>query len=278
MMIYITKRNIRKTINRILALFDLEISRTGKSTNNEEYSTLLRLYSASISEIEGYFGEFVDKEYVIEKKRTELLQKLLGTEISEGLYIIRSLRNTSGLEGDVCEFGVAQGATSALMANEIIHSNKRIWLFDSFEGLSRPTKEDILIHDISGLGSIDCYEGLMAIEANSVIKRLKEIDFPSNRIRVIPGFIADTIKRRDLPQRVSFAYVDFDFYEPIKIALEFLDTVMAKSGEIIIDDYGFFSAGAKTAVNEFVVNHKNHYEIVKPYAFAGHFIILKRSN
>jgi hypothetical protein len=37
--------------------------------------------------------------------------------------------------------------------------------------------------------------------------------------------------------------VDFDFYEPIKGALEFLDTRMPAGGRIIVGDYGFFSGG-----------------------------------
>ena len=270
------KKNIRKTANRILSPMGLEISRVGMNNDNQEYLSLVKLYSGLVSEIEGYFKEFIDKKYVIEKKRTSLLCKLLGTEISEALYIIKSLKNTQGLYGDICEFGIAQGATSALMANEIFPSNKNIWLFDSFEGLSRPTKEDVLIDDISGLGSMERYEGLMSVGDHSVKNKMKEINFPDDRIKIIPGFICDTIKRDDLPTKVSFAYVDFDFYEPIKLALEFLDITLEENGEIIIDDYGFFSAGAKTAVDEFVARHVGKYEILESYQFAGHFAILKK--
>jgi O-methyltransferase len=268
----------RIAANRILSPFGLEVSRLGMSTDNQEYVSLVKLYSGLVSEIEGYFKEFIDKEYMIEKKRTSLLCKLLGTEISEALFIIKSLKNTQELEGDICEFGVAQGATSALMANEIFHTNKRLWLFDSFEGLSRPTKEDILIDDVSGLGSMERYEGLMSVGVHSVKNKLKEVNFPDDRIKIVPGFISDTLKRDELPNKVSFAYVDFDFYEPIKLALEFLDTTLEKNGEIIVDDYGYFSAGAKTAVDEFVANHTGRYEILKSYPFAGHFIVLKKNN
>ncbi len=55
-----------------------------------------------------------------------------------------------------------------------------------------------------------------------------------------------------MPEKVSFAYVDFDFYEPIMIALNFLDKVTTSGAMIIVDDYDYFSTDSKIAVDEFV--------------------------
>lgn len=65
------------------------------------------------------------------------MAKLLGTQISEAMYILVFLHRSLELDGDVCEFGVAQGATSALLANEIRTTQKNLWLFDSFKGLPK---------------------------------------------------------------------------------------------------------------------------------------------
>ncbi len=65
--------------------------------------------------------------------RPALLAELIGTSVSEGLFIAHHLHAALRAEGDVCEFGVAQGATSALMANEISGSGRCLWLYDSFE-------------------------------------------------------------------------------------------------------------------------------------------------
>lgn len=46
--------------------------------------------------------------------------------------------------------------------------------------------------------------------------------------------------------------MDFDFYNPIKVALDFLHRVTPIGAIIIVDDYDFFSTGAKKAANEFV--------------------------
>src|SRR4051794_23120350 len=46
--------------------------------------------------------------------RPKLLARLLGTPPSQAYFIIQSLWQSRDVRGDVCEFGVAQGETSAL--------------------------------------------------------------------------------------------------------------------------------------------------------------------
>ena len=83
----------------------------------------------------------------------------IGTNLVEALFLLNELSQAMHLDGDVCEFGIAQGATSALIGNEIRNTSKALWLFDSFEGLPRPTEKDKLIDDIFSLGSIEKYQG-----------------------------------------------------------------------------------------------------------------------
>ncbi len=94
-----------------------------------------------------------------------------------------------------------------------------------------------------------------------------------------PGFIEDTIHGSGLPESVCFAYVDLDFYDPIRIALDFLATHLSVGGTVVVDDYGFFSAGAKTAVDVFIEKHQADFQFSLPPAFAARstpFCILKR--
>ena len=208
--------------------------------------------------------------------RSELLAKLLGTQLAEAVYLINYLHQSLKLPGDVCEFGVAQGATSALLANEIRHTDKLLWLFDSFAGLPKPTEKDTLIHDIFSLGTIEKYQGTMAYGVDEVLERLRSISYPLSRVKIVPGFIENTVSLGDLPDRVCFAYVDFDFYEPILIALNYLNKHLSKGGCILVDDYGFFSSGAEAAVDEFVGAHPSEYEFILPEKSAGYFVILAK--
>lgn len=210
--------------------------------------------------------------------RAELTSRLLGTSPSEAYFIIEAIHKTNFIQGDICEFGVAQGETSALMANEIRETDKKLHLFDSFKGLSKPSAKDVLKDDIFNLGSIVKYHGKMKCDKKLVENRLKAISFEANRYIIHEGFIDEIIRyRHKLPVKVSFAYIDFDFYEPISISLNFLHDVTPAGGIFIVDDYDFFSTGVKTAVDEFISNKNiedKYYEIEIPGKRFGCFAIL----
>jgi hypothetical protein len=230
-----------------------------------------------------YEQRLVDSGAVIppSPRRTKLLARLMGTPPPEAYAIIQALHRCHDVSGDVCEFGVAQGETSAVIANEIDpFDDKRLHLFDSFEGLPAPTDADRLKDDIYSLGSMEAYEGTMACPDTMVRSRLAAIGFPPERFEIHKGFIEQVLQDdQRLPTRVAFAYVDFDFYQPIKIALEFVDGLMPVGGMMIVDDYDFFSTGSKTAVDEFVAARNTHgvvYDCHIPDKRHGCFAVLTR--
>lgn len=241
-----------------------------------EYNYLKEKYREAVNEIHGFFRASIFPDLPALNGRLELVTELTGTQVSEAMYLLEYLISSLALPGDVCEFGVARGTTSALLANEMKASDKCLWLFDSFKGLPKPTAKDVLVDDIYHLGTMGAYEGEMKFEGAEVLRRLKGIGFPTARTRVIDGYIEETIQRAELPGTVCFAYVDFDFYQPIATALEFLNEHLTRRGTIVVDDYGFFSAGAQTAVDEFLALHPVEYEVIHPYAWAGHFVVLQK--
>jgi O-methyltransferase len=208
--------------------------------------------------------------------RKELLARLLGTGISQALHLLDALHRALPEPGDVCEFGTAQGATAALLANEIRSTNKCLWLFDTFTGLPPPSPQDQLKDDIFGLGSIERYTGEMRCDPAEVTARLDAIGFPVERRRIRPGLVEQTLTPAEGPGAVCLAYVDFDFYAPIRHALEYLDEHLAPGGRIMVDDYDFFSTGAKTAVDEFVGRRRGRYRLTLAQPYAGHFCLLER--
>lgn len=273
------KRLFKETINALLNPVGLRLSTVVENNyliNKVQTSVDSQKHITLIEEVQNLFSELVFSDLPPCEYRSQLMAELLGTGISEAIYIIEFLNKSLKLEGDVCEFGVAQGTTSALLANEIRATEKTLWLFDSFKGLPKPTEKDVLINDIFNLKSIESYEGEMSCPIEMVESRLKAISFPSSRVKIVPGFIEETIKSPDLPNTVCFAYVDFDFYLPILTTLRFLNSHLSKDGMIVVDDYDFFSSGAKTAVEEFMHEYQGDYEIIKPHKFAGHFCILHK--
>jgi hypothetical protein len=238
--------------------------------------TMRKIHCRDALEIEELYRHFLFQDLPRREGRAELLNDLIGTTVSEAIYIIRFLHEALKVPGDICEFGVAQGATSCILATEIMSTGRMLWLFDSFEGLPAPGPKDKLIDDVFDLGSLRRYKGMMASPETAVLGKLDAVGFPRERTKVRKGWIEETLRSGELPDEIAFAYVDFDFYEPIKDALFFLDARMPSGGRIIVDDYGFFSEGAQLAVDEFVEGAGNRFRFETPLSFAGHFCILKK--
>lgn len=264
------RKLLKKTLNTLIGFRGLILIK------QYEFGHIQNKYIESIEQIESFFLEKIFKDIKTDDFGKKLLSELYGTSISEAFYIIHYLRNSLKLSGDICEFGVGNGATSVLLGYEIKKTNKKLFLFDSFKGLSKPTPKDRLINDIFGLGSMHKYEATMAYTQKDVLEKLSSIKFPKTRLNIIPGFIEKTILNKRVPKKVCFGYLDFDLHSPTKIALEFLDKVLISGGYIIVDDYDYFSTGVKTAVDEFMVKYKNKYDLIHPHKFAGHFCIIKK--
>lgn len=269
-------------IKKTLRHFGLEVHRY--RPKNLDYSQWMKNFENLSKGYEALFNKAnPDKVGVIPNEiRPNLLARLRGTPPLEAYYLIQSLAETAKVKGDVCEFGVAQGETSAVIANEIGKLDKNLHLFDSFEGLPAPTEKDQLKDDIFNLGTIQRYKGEMKCPEDMVIERLNSIGFPKERVSLHKGFIEDLIHEQvDFPTQVSFAYVDFDFYEPTKIVLNFLDTKVSVGSVIMIDDYDFFSTGVKSAVDEFVQERDGqgiHYAVHIPDTHFAYCAILTRLN
>lgn len=266
-------RILKKALRKALSFSGYELYRSSEQrVSYSNFINLVQAYELRLNES----GNFIVANII----RSKLLAQLQGTPPSEAYFIVQALANNKDIYGDICEFGVAQGETSALIANEIQSGNKILHLFDSFEGLPNPSEQDQLKDDIFSLGSMEAYAGEMSCPEKMVRARLKAISFPSQRFVIHKGFIDQVLcNDLNLPQKVSVAYVDFDFYEPTKLVLNFLHKTTEVQSIIIVDDYDYFSTGVKTAVDEFL-HEKNLrtmiYECFVPNTQYGYFAILRR--
>lgn len=268
-------RILREILWRVFAIFGYEIHRShGQHVRFRNFANLAQAYEQRLHDV----GINLNKD----ETRVKLLARMQGTPPSEAYFIVDAIAKCKDVDGDLCEFGVAQGETSALIANEIITNNKILHLFDSFEGLSKPTEHDVLKDDIFSLGTMNAYSGSMSYPEEMVCHRLNEISFQKQRYTIHKGFI-DQVLRNDilLPKQVCFAYVDFDLYEPIKLTLAYLHQTTSKGSIIIVDDYDYFSTGVKIAVDEFLRKKNSSsliYDSFIPDTQYGHFAILTRTN
>jgi hypothetical protein len=147
--------------------------------------------------------------------------------------------------GDVVECGSARGGSAALMGLTLrkLGAQRKMWLFDTFEGLPAPSVNDP-DRDIADLftgtcvGTVEEVRGLFAC-----LNLLQGTEF-------VQGLFQDTVAVSPISQ-IAFLHIDGDWYESVKTCLENLYEKVAPGGIIQLDDYGYWQ-GARKAVDEFL--------------------------
>jgi len=166
----------------------------------------------------------------------------------------------NNIGGCFVECGVAQGGSSALMAL-VAHDykkNRKIWLFDSFEGLPESTEKDYDEKEQSTGKHISPLEKGFCLGAYQKVEKLLFSKFGLNKKNVfmIKGWFRNTLpKYRNKIDKISLLRIDADWYESTKCCLENLYDNVIEGGFIIIDDYGT-CFGAKKALDEFLEKKK----------------------
>ena len=161
------------------------------------------------------------------------------------------------IDGCFVECGVARGGCSAIMAmvaNEN-KSGRKVWLFDSFEGLPEPTIEDepnIEKNPVKDKSSDVLQKGYCLGTYEEVHRLLfSTLRLDKENIFMVEGWVQDTLpKNKDKMGEISFLRIDVDWYESTKCCLENLYDNVIAGGYIFIDDYSL--AGCKKAVDEFL--------------------------
>ena len=135
-----------------------------------------------------------------------------------------------GVEGDFVELGCYKGDTSLMLADLLAreHSNKKLWLYDSFEGLPEKTEEDT-----SAAGQ-EFKKGELYVTKREVKARFLRANLP---VPIIKKAWFGELSSIDMPAKVAFAFVDGDLYESIRDSLRLLEGKIAKYGVVVVHDY-----------------------------------------
>jgi O-methyltransferase len=165
---------------------------------------------------------------------------------------------SEAITGAIVECGVYKGGCIGLMAKASSNSGstRKIWLFDSFEGLPEPTAEDGLkafeyAHRRAGgqLASIDrCFGPLQEVE-ELLFQRLR---LPRERTIIRKGWFQETVPAAgEEIGAIALLRLDGDWYESTRVCLENLYDRVVRGGFVIIDDYGYWE-GCRRATDEFI--------------------------
>ena len=151
------------------------------------------------------------------------------------------------VEGDFVELGCYRWETSVLLEKllEKQGSEKKLWIYDSFEGLPKKTAEDA---SVAG----DAFkEKELLVSKREVVERFKRARLKLPIIK--KGFFENLDPEKDLPREIAFAFLDGDLYNSIKTSLKLVAPKLAKGGVMVVHDYNNPELpGSARAVDEFL--------------------------
>ena len=129
--------------------------------------------------------------------------------------LTHSMQKTEGIDGPVCEFGVASGRSINHIAKLVPHET--VFGVDSFDGLP----ED--------------WQGVMP---KGTFRR-KELPAVRDNVSLIRGLFADTLGSflEDHAAPVKLLHVDCDFYSSMKTIFERLEARIQPGSVIVFDEY-----------------------------------------
>jgi hypothetical protein len=183
---------------------------------------------------------------------------LVGWRGLEATYDAVTATQKAGLPGAIVECGVARGGSAALMAlvEKRSASQRKLWLFDSYEGLPDPTVEDIR-DNATGKHVRPLPKGSCLGTFDEVAKLLFDtLHLDRSYIAMIKGWFENTLPAtRASIGAIAVLRIDADWYESVKCCLENLYDQVLPGGYVIIDDYGS-CFGAQKAVDEFLSQHE----------------------
>lgn len=169
----------------------------------------------------------------------------------------------SKIPGDFVECGVWRGGNALIAAwmFKKYQVNKKVYLFDTFQGMTKPSKKDQ--HLIKGNDPMQkfldkqkdshnewCYASLEDVKSH-----FKSLELLSDHIFFIQGDVELTLaQEQNLPKQISVLRLDTDWYASTYKELNVLYPLLANGGTLIIDDYGTWK-GSKDAVDQYFNEH-----------------------
>lgn len=165
--------------------------------------------------------------------------------------------------GAIVECGVWLGGSVLAMIltlQRLGTSDRDIYLFDTFEGMTPPRDEDTTrfgpsakqMWEMAAARGRKIQHWLFKPEVfglERVQKVVYDSGYPPERIHFVKGRVEDTVPG-EAPESIAVLRLDTDWYESTRHELVHLYPRLSRGGVLIIDDYGHWD-GSRKAVDEY---------------------------
>lgn len=193
-----------------------------------------------------YFGKKVNlpilkyDEDQIFKDTFNKIKPFTVIDVQKAFILYQMTKHSLKFAGDIAEVGVYKGGTAKLFSCLMECFDKKLHLFDTFEGMPE-VRKDLDTHDKG-----DFHDTSLA--------KVKENVGEYKNVLYYKGLFPKTatpIKDKTF----CLVHIDVDIYQSVKDCCEFFYNRIEKNGVMIFDDYGFPSCpGARKAVDEYFQN------------------------
>lgn len=196
--------------------------------------------------------EKFDQEFV---NIIELIKNKANIDYDELYTIYSSLKATSFVDGSVAEVGVYKGGSSFLLAKLIKNKGKDLYLFDTYEGIPEPEKNDLKGEPDKGW--------LSNTSVEEVKKFVLTAGIESKRLFLKKGYFPSTAVDME-NEKFSLVHLDTDMYDGTLNSLKFFYPKLNNGGRIIIHDYNCCGCpGVKLAVNDYMQSISKSESIIE---------------
>ena len=218
------------------------------------YKFFRKFYYLSV-EMDQMFPDVEDEFKELKAK----CQPFTMTTVESLYYTYRSVKHVieNNIPGDFIECGVWKGGNTMMVAltlEKLKVTDRKIYLYDTFEGMSAPTEKDISYKDEDAKVEWSesqkdshnewCYSSLDEVKQN-----LYSTGYPEDNLIFVKGKVEDSIPGT-IPDQIAILRLDTDWFESTYHELIHLYPLLNKGGFLIIDDYGYWK-GAREAVDKY---------------------------
>lgn len=169
------------------------------------------------------------------------------------LYRLAARIAREGVPGDLVECGVYNGASAAVLGRGA-RDARRLWLFDSFEGLPIGGERDNAV-------TVSVKSG--AVRGDERIARQLLMANSLHNYEIRKGLFEDTFRSAEVGS-IAILHVDADWYESTRLAIETFWPRVSYGGYLVVDDYVSEKyPGVRAAVDELV----DHVTVTSKFAF-----------
>jgi len=163
------------------------------------------------------------------------------------------------------ECGVWRGG-NGIIAAAIFKKYKipyKIYLFDTFKGMTKPTKEDKTVHGnqlalkLYNIYKRKTYNDWCYAPIEEVKENFRNYGLLNKNIFFIEGDITKTLLQpKNIPNIISILRLDTNWYKSTKIILEKLYPKLKIGGILLSNDYAYWS-GSKKAIDNYFQRDSN---------------------